>query len=458
MTSWNPARRLLAALCSASLLAACGSGSSASNDGPPPNPNPNPTPTATVKPPVSALLNANARAIFVGAISSAAGASAKALWQMDPTGAVTSVSFRDEDAREVRVDVKSVAALGDDLLALELRYADALAIPHDVRALWRRSDGRIFDLSGYDVTNGQLKGDHLFAISSPFDETATLFDLDVSTLGTTIAARPMSDPRSDPITVWPEFYVDGDRDVVLRTSGTGYAWETFFHDDAAPVKSPGSFTFSVCPSVGNQLGQLASVYGEDGALYVFCVEGVPLKGSAYTDYLRYFVQRVDFTSTGISLVDPVEVRTVACPAASWGIVCSESRIDAKTPYGLQSRSRFVPLSTGFFTMLPVLGGGISISWTNETFPFMVSPRVAGSFMYWKDHDTIRRIAFAPGAAPQEVTTATNIIDFQVAHGIVFFTRYETGTSVGTYEVKTPGAAAVKLTSDDLRIQQIVELR
>jgi hypothetical protein len=212
-----------------------------------------------------------------------------------------------------------------------------------------------------------------------------------------------------------------------------------------------------CPT-GGQSGQLAAVYGEDGLLYVLCVSDLPDLVDPLVRYLRYDVRKVDFTSSGPVTFDPVVLRTTTCSGATpQTITCPESRLSPTTPYGLQSRARYVPLTSGYFTMSPITFGGVSLTWTSKALPTMTSPLLSGSFLYWREGDTIRRIRFTPGSTTEDMVTVTGIIGFKVANGVVIYTRYDSGTSIGTYEVTAPGVAPVRLLSDDMQVQHIVEL-
>jgi hypothetical protein len=446
---------LVVAVCAALSLPACGGGGSGSS---PRNENPNLPPAA--KPPLTGGLDPSTIALMVGNQQGGA-AGQKALLQVDPAGAVTAVTFRDEDAHAVGVSVTSVEALGDGMFALDLSYVTSTSQTRTIRALWRTSDGRLFDLSAYNLAGAQLKGNDLFVLSSALSGSSyTLYHVDVASLDASLVATPMNNPAYDVLAYpAPKMLVDRDLDVLIEAhfGVSNMEYETFFHDNSAPFTQARSEGLVFCPT-GGRGWQLASAYGEDGQVYVFCINEVPDLGSSLVRYLRYEVRRVDFTAAGPVVLDPVAVRTTTCSGATpQTISCPESRLASTTPYKLQNRSRYIPLTSGYFTMSPVTGGGLTFTWTDLALPSAATSLISGSYLYWKEVDTIRRIRFEAGAAPEDLVTATSIIGWQVANGVVIYTRHDTGTSIGTYKVTGPGAAPVRMMSDDMQVQHIVEL-
>lgn len=436
----------------AALSLACGGGGSGGTTTPPNPPPPPPAP----KPPLSGAIDPSAVALMIGA--DPAGSARKTALQVDPTGAVSTIVFLDEDSRPVDVDITKAEALGEGFFALELSWKDSSSM-RPIKALWRASDGRLFDMSAFNVTGGQLKGNDLYVISAASDAahsySHTLYHVDAASLGTTLVATPMNNPAADVLPYpGPLMLVDQDGDVMAQTGGWDYT--IFFHANTAPraVTNQG-LTF--CPTGANG-GQLALVYGEDGAIYALCAEQVPDLSNNLQNFLRYFVRKVAFDAVGPVTFDSEFIRTATCTGlTSNNIVCTETRLNPSTPYKLQHRSRYIPLTTGFFAMSPIAGGGVSLTWTDKVFPAMASPLVSGASMYWKDGDTIRRIGFAAGSSTEDMVSASSIIGFKVANGLVLFTRYDTGTSIGTYVVTGPGVPPVKLASSDMQVQYISEL-
>jgi hypothetical protein len=445
---------LVLAGCAALSLPACGGGSGGSTPNVPNDPR-----VPAAKPPLSGALDPSTIALMVGTDPGGDG-TRKAALAVDPTGAVSTVVFRDADSHPVAVNVTGVESLGDGFFAVELSWSDGTTT-HPIEALWRTSDGRLFDLSAYNLSDAQLKGNDLYVLSTASNASSsyTLYHVDVASLDATLVATPMNNPAYDPLNYSaPLMLVDGDGDVMVQTGATSsWDYKLFFHDNTAPRAQAMSSGLTFCPT-GGQSGQLAAVYGEDGLLYVLCVSDLPDLVDPLVRYLRYDVRKVDFTSSGPVTFDPVVLRTTTCSGATpQTITCPESRLSPTTPYGLQSRARYVPLTSGYFTMSPITGGGVSLTWTAKALPTMTSPLLSGSFLYWKESDTIRRIRFTPGSTTEDMVTVTGIIGFKVANGVVIYTRYDSGTSIGTYEVTAPGVAPVRLMSDDMQVQHIVEL-
>jgi hypothetical protein len=174
----------------------------------------------------------------------------------------------------------------------------------------------------------------------------------------------------------------------------------------------------------------------------------PINNPAY-DELQDSGASLDFTATGTVRSAPSSVRTTACTGTR-----PESRIRPTTPYRLHNRSRYLPLTSGFFTMSPVTAGGVSLTWTAKALPAITL--ISGNHGYWREGDTIKRLHFSAGSSAEEIVTASSIIGFKVAAGVLIYTKYITGTNVGTYAVCSPGAEPVLLLSEDMEVQQIVE--
>lgn len=408
------------------------------------------------KPPVSAALGA-ATALFIGTGATpvaGTGPRTKSLMKVEPDGTISPVTFANVDGLPVDPEVTHVEYLGEGYFALVLAY-DARSGGWGANVLLRASDGVLFDISDFSISGLHVKGGYLFAMSrlgAPPDYTAhTLYRIELATMLATPVNNPAYDGIQDP---GARYFVDADFD--LRVEPSWNVWRIFFFDDSPPVTDTWvSAPTPFCNPWGGN-GELATVYGEDGVLYAVCLDDVPDLADPTKRYLKYGVRSIDFTATGTVRSAPSEVRTSTCTWTSLdGFQCPESLIRPTTPYRLDSRSRYLPLTSGFFTMSPVTGGGVSLTWTDEALPPITL--ISGSYGYWREGDTIKRLHFSAGSSAEEVVTAPSIIGFKVAAGVLIYTRYITGTNIGTYAVSSPGAEPVLLLSEDMEVQQVVEL-
>jgi hypothetical protein len=420
---------------------------------------------AAPKPPAWADLG-NPKAVFVGkplgslaAVAMAPSASGVAstggtqLIKVNQDGTLQGVSFTDEDGNPVAVEVTSLQSLSQDYLAVELMNGNDLAYKF---ALLRIPDGKLFDISGMAPDSAQIKGSYLFAVgaSDAGGERDVMYEVELSSM----RARPMNNPTYDPIS--PPFDVDHQGNVrTLFRSGNG-GEKILFHDNSPPVvdtwDSWEALPIPFCET-GGPGATLAKVDGEDDHLYVVCLGGHPDPGGlTTTTYQDYFVREVSFTSAGTQVSDQAPARSTMCTGPYPGaIVCPESKLTVSTPYRIHDRSRYLPLTSGFFVTSAVPAGGITLAWTDKALPPITL--ISGDYGYWRSGDIVSRIRFTADAVAEVVVNTPNLIDYKVAGGSVVFTKYLTGTNIGTYRVTALGATPELLLSDDMQVQQIVEL-
>ena len=84
------------------------------------------------------------------------------------------------------------------------------------------------------------------------------------------------------------------------------------------------------------------------------------------------------------------------------------------------------------------------------------PVISGEYGYWRAGDYIFRIRFDADSPSELVVTTPNLIGWNVVGGAVVFTKFLSGTNVGTFRVSTPGAAPELVLSSDMAVRQIVE--
>ena len=167
--------------------------------------------------------------------------------------------------------------------------------------------------------------------------------------------------------------------------------------------------------------------------------------------VQYFVREYVSFAPYMTVVDGPPVRSVD--------FFSEVAVLPATTYGLFTRSRYLPLSSGFFTMSGVPGGGISLAWTPKDLSGLAGnydPVISGEYGYWRAGDYIFRIRFDADSPSELVVTTPNLIGWNVVGGAVVFTKFLSGTNVGTFRVSTPGAAPELVLSSDMAVRQIVE--
>jgi hypothetical protein len=403
-------------------------------------------PKAIVRAPVAATMTRTPRALF---LASSVADPALRLHEIDPDAAIRQVEFEDSDGNPVAVTVTVVEALSRDWLWVELSYegltAAGDAYPISQKALLRVADGKLFDAEELSPWNAHVKGGKLYAYMSV---GWALVGVDLASM----LAVPVNNPSYDP--VQGPFLVDHQGNVRTEVWRNGSAeTKIFFADNSPPVVDPRRAESGFCAN-----SPLATVYGEDGHIYVVCSSNIPdPEGSTTTRYLEYFVREVSFTASGAQVTTGAVLRRATCTGPTDNaIVCPEAQIQATTLYGLDSRSRYLPLTSGFFTMTPVPAGGISLSWTDLALPASIS-LIAGDHGYWQAGDTVSRIRFQAGASAEPVVAVPNLISWKVAGGVLVFTKYLTGTAIGTYAVPAPGMDPMLISSSDMQVQQIVEL-
>jgi hypothetical protein len=244
-------------------------------------------------------------------------------------------------------------------------------------------------------------------------------------------------------------------DGILEIHGA----KIFFADGSPPVLDGAwAAASSYCEGLPGHSGfpprSLATVYGEDGHFYVACDSIAQDPDVLTTWYVDYYVRDVSLAATGRQYTD-VHLRRAAFEGSTMGIYDHEQAVDAASSYGMNTRSRHLLRTSGFFTMSPVAGGGVTLSWTEKPLPAITL--ISGDYGYWSSENSILRIRLDADSPAETVVTSPTLIGWNVVGGVVVFTSYVTGTSIGTYRVSTPGATPELLQMSDMQVRQIVEL-
>jgi hypothetical protein len=382
------------------------------------------------KPPVSAVIGVP-KALFVATPAGAGASTTRALrlHAVDADDTVRTIDFRDQDGNPVAVYVERMDVLSRDWAWLRIGYAttDGYSLRY---VLLRVADGKLYDADPFSSWEPQVNGGWLYSFSE-----GSIVRVDLSSM----TMYPMSNPAYD--SVGGLLAIDHHGNV--RTSEwSGHTFQKiFFADNTPPLVDPWSVDAAnpIFCETGGASGELAQMHGDDTHLYSVCVRDVAGR-------LEYFVREVSFTATGSQFSDGPPVRTTGLP---------ETRIAVAPDCTLRPRTRYLPLTSGFFTLSPAQEGGISLAWTD--LPLSSVSLISGEYGYWKAGDGIFRIRFQAEAAPESVVAAANIISWQVAGGVVLFTRYLTGTAVATYRVTAPSVDPELVSSSDMQVQQVAEL-
>jgi hypothetical protein len=414
----------IAAMIAVCTLGACGSASKKAEPDP--------------KPPVAAVLK-TPKAFFIATPTN----DARRLHALNADGLVSAIDFRDADGNPVPVQVDRAVALSSEWVWLSIWYPAKGGGVSGAQVIMRVADGKLFGVpSSWDPGSVQAKGNSLYSVNGAVER------LDL----TSMIIYPLNNPAYD--TATGPFAVDHEGNVRAgELIGGAPSHKIFFGSGAPPVADPwgnGDTDLDLCPGGPDPLG---NVYGEDGHLYAFCRRIVLDPQAAST--VEYFVRQVHFTATGTQFTDAPPVRAAACGAPLQTTCPHESPMDVATPYTLNTRSRMIPFTSGFFTMTSVPQGGVALSWTDLALPAITV--MSGEYGFWRAGDGIHRIHLQPGATPETVVVAPDLISWEVVDGVTLFTKYLTATAVATYRVTAPGVDPEVLSSSDMAIQQVVEL-
>jgi hypothetical protein len=397
---------------------------------------------ASPRPPASATLVGTPKALFV---ASAASDPVQRLHEVDLDDAIRRIEFRDSDGNPVPVGIWSFEVLSKDWVLLHCWWDDGDPGLHVQALLLRMTDGKVFDVSRLFPVDVQLKGGSIYSV---YDYIARL---DLSTM----LVHPMSNPQVDHPS--KPFLVDDAGNVRAPTQvGTSGAMQAkiFFADNSPPLVDP--WQGPLCVEGGGG-GTLAEVYGENGKLYAFCAADLPdPDGSTTARVLEYFVREVSFTPSGTQVVDQAPIRTSRCTGPTPDtVVCPDVRVGPWPRLQPHTRARQLTFATGFFGMSAVPAGGISLQWTDLPLPdFTVA---SGGYVFWRAGDGLYRLRLQAGASPETIVTDGALISWEVAGGVVVFTKYLSGTEVGTYRVTGPGMSPALLSTSEMHISQIGEL-
>lgn len=399
---------------------------------------------AAPRPPATASISPAPKALFT-AWSLADGG--QRLHELDAEDVIRQIDFRAADGSPVGVFVWDIEVLSTTWVLVSGEWDDGDPGLHPQALLLRIPDGRLFDVSSLWPFAAQLSGGSLYSVHDRIER------LDL----TTMTVHPMSNPAYE-VAAGP-FLVDraGNVRAIARAAADPTVpsrAKIFFADNSIPLVDP--WQAPLCDP-GGAGGTLAEVYGEDGTLYAFCAADLPdPEGSTTNRRLDYFVREVSFTHAGTRVFDQSPIRTTRCSGPTPGAVtCPDVKVGPSPSLRPHTRARRLTFSTGFFTMSAVPGGGISLAWTDLALPDFTT--VSAGHVYWRAGDVLYRLRLQAGATPETVVTDSGLISWQVAAGVVVFTKYLSGTAAGTYRVRAPGLDPELVSSSDVNVSKIVEL-
>lgn len=292
-----------------------------------------------------------------------------------------------------------------------------------------------------------------------------------------IALTPVNNPAYDPINKAYDLYVSNidinhpnnlpfliDENETIAATANGSTYTLFLANGEAPVHT-GCGKDCLLPIGGE--GPIGLIYGSTGRL-------IQVNTGSYMDYnqprpmtiFTYAIAReIEFikNSPFIQSTHPEEDHTHE----------RGSYIYPKTNYTVFDRARYYPYNKGFYFSADDGLGGITMTWHDMTsltsIPAVNSetppPTIAGSKIFWKlpatspQNSKIQFLDFAnPTEAVQTFVEDTSILDFKVVGGTVIYTKYMNATQVSTYQVRSAGGLKILISSSDIGVSSIVEVK
>lgn len=444
-----------------------------------------------------------------------------------PDNTIEPVSFEDADGNDSdAIEVTDVNSVGSDYVTVSIKYRKKVAICtknnititiaepalkahlangatlgpcsgdsdtstdeyEEEQILTDKTDGKVYDLSDYDLTNSQIHKEFIYAFSK--SESETLFKIDFENEQATAVNNPDFLPLAKTIDndcdgifciislTLDLIYLNTFGTSVGLSSATGHnfvidendsviAWEAF-------SETPGDGTQQFIPGDGSA----PTEYGNDAITFGSLVGG---SDHRYTSYIKspsgklyaYRWEAKQDMSQHTTVLQKIsfDLDTAARQTSNENIASSGWILPHNDSFAISDLPRYVPYTEGFAKVITDDDGDLVASFTSyDTIgdEYLVNTEgvnenrytkigaVSGKYYYWQKDDTIYRIKFEEDAEVEEILTDSNIIKWTVSDDTLIYNKYYSGTSVGTYR-KVGTSDAELIAQSDMEIRKIIVL-
>ncbi len=423
---------------------------------------------------------AQPRALFLADPTTAARqTAAQTLMQITASGEIAQVTFQSAEGEPVEISVSSLFRVGSDFVAIAFSVQSSEENPQPggdtkplsfqevtpptgaQQALLRLQDGVLFDISGYPIETAQVRGNNVFLIRDQ-----TLYRIDLETL----TATPMNNPSFDALESYHpmgwraaheaerlyRFLADGAGTVAIIKPGESTVLKLFYADNRPPVTGAPIDLPPDESALGSE-SRYALIYGADGAYHAFvryyagncadppmCTQTV-----APGEYWR----RYAFSGTGVTHTDALIGDNVA----------DGTFINFENNAALESSSRFVVFSNGFYSLSLDASGTPAATWTAKALPATVATtllsdrHLSGNFVYWRVASSVRRIELSAASVEEILVDEPGLLDYELIEGDLVYTKYITATNIGTFRIRAGETTATQIADSNMNVSQIVEL-
>ena len=385
-------------------------------------------------------------AISQSSVSKSSSNSSSRLFELLDNGMVQTVIFNDIDGNQINVTVKNIINFND-------KYAGLIFTCDytEYKVIAELTTGTLLDFSEYNLDGAQITGDILFA----HNYSSTLYRINLSTRTAEAVNNPKYSPiydsrnyrttfgTSSNINKQVSFLFDKNKNILALT--TDQKQYVFFENNNPPydtLKIGQRLSFDGIPTGA---GYSSVFNGPDGSLYIVWRRQEALR--------KLFCSKMTFLSSEITTQETELATTDA------------GFIPHRNFYSVQTYDRFIPTSSGYIKTYADINNNMVYDYISKNMSaiphytgsnYREYPLISGDYIYWKDGNSVRRLEFSPGSSEETMVSTTNLIYFEVANGVVLFTRFITGTEIGTYKVTDPGTEPVLIESSDMEIKNIVE--
>lgn len=420
------------------------------------------------KSPTKLVLN-NPKALFLSNPPSSSGQSkmdlatcraasnGKCMKQINQDDMVEDVEFQDKDNNTVPVIVSELSPIGNNYFYAEISKDEN---SENLKGLIRISDGKIFDITNYASdfypingqrnTNMQIEGDYLY---SYYPDDKVIYKINLNDLTASAINNPLVDEIWESSTFCPNGWCYQNIGIFhqfLLSNGfvfseTQSGNKIFTPDNSAPV----AINYNIIDTGGGTVPGL--VKGEDGFIYQIKSTNSSLSCGSTT---LVCLIKYEFTNSGI-------VKTFQ--GVDNNVTSYSNFRPAKSSYKINDRNRYVLFTNGFYQMTPITNGGVNLNFTSKDLSGIPDgtgnnyPIISGNYVFWKSGSIIYRLELTNSSIPEVFINDSNIIKFEIISGSIVYTKYISGTNIGTYQVSTPGGSSLLLESSDMEVEQIVEL-
>jgi len=355
------------------------------------------------------------------------------LFEILQDGTIQAVPFYDENDNELKIDIQKIINLSEVYFAMIFTFNY-----QRYQVIVNKNDCRMFDVTGYDLKYARMRGDILYIIDS-----RTLYAINLLTL----EAQPLNNPEYDPVdtsssNVLP-FFIYND-EIIATSINLFYVDLTIPHDEGIHVFTDKSMA--------------RTLIGDNYIFNILFIWDVPTQKRT----LGYF--ETVLSKTAGEEIQQLDEVLISEDAGSDFIIQSTSAVNY-TPYQkyyywiyqngfyrMTISDTGVPAYTSLISKTIPLWGTVSLGNSRD----MSNLKLYGSILFAKEGDTIYKFDLENDSEYTAVLNVSDVRDWWVASGRIFFTKYVDAVTIDTYVLSADYSTVVRISQSEMEVKNIVE--